>query len=242
MARTAIVVDDEPIIRLDLSQMLEDLGLVVVASAADGFDAVELCRAHKPDVVLLDLNMPVFDGLSAAETILAEDLAGCVVVVTAFADAAFLERASAVGVTGYLVKPVEQRVLLPAIEVALAQSQRLRQARKAAEEAGSKLAAMRVIDRAKALLAAENNCTEAEAYRQLQKLAMEKRCSMAHIAGAVLEKQDGRELLRRAKSILMEKRGIGEQEAYNLLTRTAKAKGIQLKELARAVIAKGGSL
>lgn len=242
MARTAVVVDDEPIIRLDLSQMLEDLGFAVVADASDGFDAVEMCRLHHPDVVLLDLNMPVFDGLGAAETILAEDLAGCVVVVTAFADPAFLERAGAIGVTGYLVKPVEQRLLLPTIEVALAQSQRLQEARKAAQEAGNKLAAMRIIDRAKALIAAQNNCTEAEAYRQLQKLAMEKRCSMAHLAKAILEKQDDRELLRRAKALLMEKRTLSEQEAYTLLTKTAAARGMAVKELARSVIIKEGQL
>ena len=242
MPRTAIVVDDEPIILMDLSQMLEELDFHVVANAQDGFDAVELCRANRPDVVLLDLEMPVFDGLSAAETIVAEDLAGCVVVVTAFADAAFLERASAAGVTGYLVKPVEQRMLLPTIEVALAQSERLRQARKAAQEAANRLAAMKVIDRAKAFLAAQNGCTEAEAYRQLQKLAMEKRCSMAQLAGAILEKQDGRELLRRAKTLLMEKRRLTEQEAYTLLAGEAKARGMQLSELARSVIAKGGKL
>lgn len=103
MERTIIVVDDEPIIRLDLCQMLEELGFAVTAEGADGFDAVELCRQKHPDIVLLDLEMPIFDGMTAAETIIGEGLAGCVVICTAFADEEFIQRAGRAGVAGYLV-------------------------------------------------------------------------------------------------------------------------------------------
>ncbi|MEG2074767.1 MAG: response regulator, partial [Angelakisella sp.] len=119
---TAIVVDDEPITRMDLSDMLREQGFSVVGEASDGFDAIELCRSLSPDVVLMDIRMPVFDGLSASETILSEELAGCVVLLTAFSSKELVERANQIGVTGYLVKPVEERLLLPTIEVALAQS------------------------------------------------------------------------------------------------------------------------
>ena len=95
--KTVVVVDDEPIIRMDLGQMLEELNYEVVAEGADGFDAVELCRKKNPDVVLLDLEMPVFDGMTAAETIINENLAGCVVICTAFADEDFLEQAGRIG-------------------------------------------------------------------------------------------------------------------------------------------------
>ena len=122
--KTVLIVDDEPITRMDLSDMLRELGFGVAGEAADGFDAMELCRLKRPDVVLMDVKMPIFDGLSASETILAEELAGCVVLLTAFSDPEIIRRAGAAGVTGYLVKPVDQKSLLPTIEVALAQSLR----------------------------------------------------------------------------------------------------------------------
>ncbi len=193
--KTVIVVDDEPITRLDISQMVEELGLQVVAEAADGFDAVELCRSARPDVVLMDVRMPVFDGLSAAEIILGEDLAGCVVLLTAFSDKALLERAGRIGVTGYLVKPIEQRLILPALEVAFAQSARLREARRESREARQKLSDAKLIDRAKEIVALQSGTTEAQAYRDLQRMAMNKRCSIASLAAAVVDQQSARSVL-----------------------------------------------
>lgn len=240
MGKTAIVVDDEPIIRLDLSQMLEELGLTVVGDAADGFDAVEACRLHAPDVVLLDLNMPVFDGLSAAEAIISESLAGAVVAVTAFADPPFIERAVEIGVTGYIVKPIEQRLLLPAIEVALAQSARLRAAQNDVQAAEKKLAGLRHIDHAKALLAKEKQITETEAYRELQQMAMAKRCSMAQLAETLVERSTGRATINDAKALLMKKRGLSEQNAHALLAKLAGQEKKSLAEIARTVVNKGG--
>ena len=151
--KTVVVVDDEPIIRMDLGQMLEELNYEVVAEGADGFDAVELCRKKNPDVVLLDLEMPVFDGMTAAETIINENLAGCVVICTAFADEDFLEQAGRIGVSGYIVKPVEARNLRPTIEMAYAQGRRLAKQKLAIGEANRRLEENRVIERAKGLLA-----------------------------------------------------------------------------------------
>ena len=108
---TVVIVDDEPITRMDLSDMLRELGFTVAGEAADGFDAIELCRSLRPDVVLMDVRMPVFDGLTATETILEEDLAGCVILLTAFSDREIIDRASRAGVTGYLVKPIDQKSL-----------------------------------------------------------------------------------------------------------------------------------
>lgn len=242
MGKTAVVVDDEPIIRLDLSQMLEELGLTVVADAADGFDAVEVCRLHVPDVVLLDLNMPVFDGMSAAETIIRESLAGAVIAVTAFADPPFIERAAAIGVTGYIVKPIEQRLLLPTIEVALTQSARLRAAQNEAREAEKKLSGLRMVEHAKALLAKEKQITEAEAYRELQQLAMTKRCSMTQLAEALIERSTGRSAINEAKALIMQKRGITEQNAHALLIKLSEQHQKSLAEIARAVVRKRGQL
>lgn len=187
--RTVLVVDDEPITRLDLVQMVQELGMQVVAEAGDGFDAVELCRSCHPDVVLLDVRMPVFDGLGAAEVIIEEDLAGCVILLTAFSDKELLERAGQIGVTGYLVKPVEQRLILPAVEVAWAQSARLREARHESRQARQRLSDAKLIDRAKEIIAKQSGTTEAQAYRDLQRMAMNKRCSIASLAAAILEQQ-----------------------------------------------------
>ena len=98
--KTVIIADDEPITRMDLCDMVQELGFQVLGQAADGFDAIELCRETHPDVVLMDVKMPIFDGLTASETILSEDLAGCVVLLTAFSDREIISRATAAGVTG----------------------------------------------------------------------------------------------------------------------------------------------
>ena len=185
--KRVLVVDDEPIMRLDLTSMLVESGFAVVGEAADGFDAVELCREHRPDIVLMDIKMPVFDGFGAAETIIGEDLAGCVVLLTAFCDEEFVKRAGQIGVSGYLVKPIDQRTLLPVIEVALAQSLRLRESRLETREAVQKLAESRLVERAKAIVAKERGISEGEAYRELQRMAMDKRRSIFSLAETVVQ-------------------------------------------------------
>lgn len=238
--RTAIVVDDEPITRMDLSEMLEELGFEMAGSAGDGFDAVELCRWHHPDVVLMDIKMPVFDGLGAAETILAEELAGCVCLLTAFSSPELIERANQIGVTGYLVKPVEQRLLLPAIEVALAQSQRLRRSRCETAEARRQLEEQKLVERAKDLVAREKGISEAEAYRQLRQMAMDKRTTIAALAKAVVDRGSQRELVDKAKAGLMRSRGISEPAAYRLIIEEAKRQNVSPGEAARKLLAREG--
>jgi len=241
MKKTIIVVDDEPIIRLDLHQMLEELGYEVVAEAADGFDAVEFCRKKHPDIVLLDLEMPVFNGMSAAETILSEKLAGCVVICTAFADEEFLERAGQIGVSGYLVKPIEQRMLRPTLEVAFAQSARLEESGRAAEESERKWQESRLVERAKGQLAQDRQIPEAQAYREMQQMAMRKRTTIAAIAQAVLDQSSQHDAVARAKAYLMREKRLSENAAYKILTQSAQQKGITVLEEAKRVLA-GGTL
>jgi len=237
--RTAIVVDDEPITRMDISQMLGELGFNVVGDAADGFDAVELCKVKNPDVVLLDIKMPVFDGFHAAEIIIREKIAGCVLFLTAFCDKDLLTQANQIGITGYLTKPIEQRLLLPAIEVAISQSKRLKEAKTEIETVKRKLEDNRLIERAKAILAKEKGIMEAEAYRELQKLAMNKRCSIAAIAEAVVMNKSEREVINRAKRILMEQEGICESTAYRMVITKAKEKKISNIAFAQEIISRG---
>ena len=184
------VIDDEPITRMDICGMLEDLGYRVAGEAGDGFDAVALCRAKHPDVVLMDVKMPVFDGLSASKVILDEDLAGSVVLLTAFSDEEIVEKASRIGVSGYLVKPVEQQRLRPVIEVAVAQSRRLRESRKETEDANRRLEESKLIARAQSVYAKKEHVSESDAYQVLRKTAMDKRLPLAVIAKAYLEQEE----------------------------------------------------
>ena len=184
------VIDDEPITRMDIAGMLKDLGYSVAGEAGDGFDAVALCRAKHPDVVLMDVKMPVFDGLSASKVILDEDLAGSVVLLTAFSDEEIVEKASRIGVSGYLVKPVEQQRLRPVIEVAVAQSRRLRESKKETEDANRRLEESKLIARALSLYAKKEGLSESESYQVLRKTAMDKRLPLAVIAKAYLEQEE----------------------------------------------------
>lgn len=216
--KTAIVVDDEPITRMDVRAMLEEIGYTVVGEAADGFDAVELCKKLRPSIVLMDVKMPVFDGLSAASVIMRDELAGCVVLLTAYSDKELIERANLAGVTGYLVKPIEQRYLLPAIEVAYAQSIRLKESLKENRKICDRYEEAKIINRAKGILAKLNTISENEAYRELQRLAMDKRKPLIEIANAIILRHSEREALQTAKAELIKCYGISETEAYKKIT------------------------
>lgn len=232
--------DDEPITRMDLTETLTELGFAVVGSAGDGFDAIELCRLHRPDVVLMDVRMPVFDGLDAAETIVGEELAQCVVLVTAVSDRELIERANQIGVTGYLVKPVEERLLLPTIEVALAQSGRVRALKRELTASREQMEQQKLIERAKSLLAQQKGISESEAYVQLRQMSMDKRCSIAALSKAVVGASAQRETVNRAKELLMKTRGCSESEAYRWLKTTAEQRGLPILRLSREVLATGG--
>ena len=231
--KTVIIVDDEPITRMDLSDMLQELGFQVLGEAADGFDAIELCKAAHPDVVLMDVKMPVFDGLTASETILSEDLARCVVLLTAFSDRDVIARATAAGVTGYLVKPIDQRSLLPTIEVAYEQSRKLWQARAEAREAQQKIREERMIHKAQQHLAKAQGCSESEAYRQMRKTAMDKRLSMADLAQRILDQASRSDSVEKAKALLMRRLNIPEDKAYKRIVSLARIRGCTTEETAR---------
>ena len=230
--RTAAVLDDEPLTRMDLRDMLTEQGFDVVGEAADGFDAVELCREKHPDVVLMDVKMPVFDGLTASETILTGNLADCVVLLTAFSDGGIVERAGQAGVTGYLVKPIDQKSLTPTIEVALAQGRRLRRARQEAEEAQEKIRRERQIYKAQQIVARREQRSEAEAYRRLRRMAMDKRLSMADLAARIVSQTAGEDPVAAAKTVLMSSRHISENRAYRVITDYARTHGITVEDAA----------
>ena len=180
-----LVAEDEAIIRLDLKEMLEEEGLDVVAEAADGEAAIRLAREHGPDLVIMDIKMPGMDGLTAAERIVEEDLSA-VLILTAFSQKDLVARAAEAGAMGYLVKPFQKSDLMPAIEVALARHAELVAVKQEAKDRGDQLEARKVIDRAKGHLMDSQGITEAEAFRQIQKTAMDGRKSMREVAQEIL--------------------------------------------------------
>ncbi len=188
--RTRIVLaEDESLIRIDLVEMLTELGYDVVGAASDGASAVRMVAELKPDVAIIDIKMPVLDGLSAAEQIsVVGDTA--IIMLTAFSQPELVERANAAGVMAFLVKPVGPADLRPAIEVA-----RARFAEKASLTAelgglGEKLAARKAIERAKGILQARFGMDEAASFRWLQKAAMDQRMSMDAVAATVISESE----------------------------------------------------
>ena len=231
--KTVVIVDDEPITRMDLSDMLEELGFQVAGEAADGFDAIEVCRDKHPDVVLMDVKMPIFDGLSATETILKEELAGCVVLLTAFHDPDIIQRASEAGVTGYLVKPIDQRSLLPTLEVAMAQSARLRESRDRERAAEQRVREDRDIHKAQQLLAKSMGCSPEEAYRKMRKAAMDKRVPVAVLAQRLIQQAKENRDVRVVKEFLKQQKGMSEDRAYRYLVGYGKRQGCSVEEAAK---------
>ena len=168
---------------------------------------------------------------------MADDLAECVVLLTAFGQRDIVERANRIGVTGYLVKPIEQRMLLPTIEVALAQSRRLRQSRREAEQARRQVEESKVIARAQGLLAKEMGVSETQAYQELRRMAMDKRTTIAALAAAFVEQRTRRQEVDQAKSLLQRRRRMSESNAYKYVVREAQQQGCSMEEAARRIIA-----
>lgn len=187
---TVLVAEDEALIRLDLVEMLEELGYEVVGQARDGQQAVDLARKLKPDVILLDVTMPVRDGLSAAEEIVAGQF-GAVVMVTAFSQADTVARAAGAGVMGYVVKPCSASDLGPAVEMARSRWVHMRDLTEQVEDLGDRLAARETVDAAKSLLQSTLGLTEAEAFIALRRKAMDKRITLAEAAAIVIAGRDG---------------------------------------------------
>jgi response regulator NasT len=180
-----LIAEDEALIRLDLKEMLEEEGYTVVAEVGDGRQAVEQARAQRPDLVILDIQMPELDGLSAAEQIAAARVAP-VIVLTAFSQRELVERARDAGAMAYLVKPFSKNDLVPAIEVARARFAEMTALDGEVRTLEERLETRKVVERAKGRLMADQGMTEAEAFRWIQRTAMNERTSMKALAERIL--------------------------------------------------------
>ena len=187
-----IIADDESIIRMDLREMLTNLGYLVVGEAGDGRSAVNLARELKPDVAILDIKMPDMDGIEAARILTGEKIAP-VVLLTAYSQRDLVERAKEAGVVGYITKPMRESDLTPAIEVAMARFSEFRALEKEVGDLKQALETRKLVDRAKGILMDTQGLTEAEAFRRIQKMSMNKRRPMKDVAEAIILAHQTRE-------------------------------------------------
>ena len=185
-----VVAEDEALIRLDLVEMLGDEGYDVVGQAGDGEEAVRLAEELRPDLVMLDVKMPVLDGISAAERIATARIAP-VVMLTAFSQRELVERARDAGAMAYLVKPFTQSDLVPAIELAVSRYAEITTLESEVADLAERFETRKRVERAKSLLQQKYGLSEPDAFRWLQKSAMDRRLSMREVADVVIREVDG---------------------------------------------------
>jgi two-component system, response regulator PdtaR len=188
-SRRVVIADDEALIRMDLKEMLQEEGYDVVGEAADGEEACRLAQELRPDLVVLDVKMPVLDGISAASRITGARLAP-VLVLTAFSQRELVERARDAGAMAYLVKPFTAADLVPAIEMAVSRHAEATALAREVTDLQERLEIRKLIDRAKGALQVRFGMSEPEAFRWIQKASMDRRLSMRQVAETVIASAD----------------------------------------------------
>ncbi len=187
MKTRVVIADDDVITRLDIREALEFQGYEVVGEAADGIDAVELCTDLKPDVVLLDVKMPVMDGLTAAKLIAGAENDIAIIMLTAYNDKQFVDKAGEFGALGYLVKPLDEKSLIPTIEIAVKRRREFRELKETVAGQEKKLEERKIIEKAKGILIQNNSISEDEAYKYLRTISMNKRKTIVEVAKIIIE-------------------------------------------------------
>lgn len=186
MSKTILICDDEPLTRANLKSMLMDLGFDEILECGDGAKAVEMALGCFPDLAILDVAMPGMDGISAAIEI-KKKLKIPIMLLTSSCDSATVKRASASGIAAYLTKPLRQQDLLPAMEIALQHVEELESLKEKIDDLREVIENRKIIEKAKGLLMERNRVSEAEAYRMMQKTAMDKRKTLLQVANGVLK-------------------------------------------------------
>jgi two-component system, response regulator PdtaR len=185
MTTRILIADDEPLIRMNLRETLQDQGYIVVGEVGDGQSAVNLTRQLRPDLALLDIKMPHLDGIAAARAIIAEAMAP-VLLLTAYSSRELVAQAREAGVLGYLIKPVREAELMPLIEVTLARWSEQASRRKELAQLKDRIETRKLVERAKGALMDQQGLSEADAFRKIQQLAMNSRKTMREVAQAIL--------------------------------------------------------
>lgn len=186
MCARIVIVDDEPIIRLDVKDILLSAGYEVVGQASDGFEAIRICDELKPDLVIMDIKMPLLDGLTAAKKIVANKSASGIILLTAYSDEQYVSKAKTFGALGYLIKPLNEQSLLPTVEIALSKGNEVKKLEKELEQLTKKLEERKIIEKAKGKLMAIEGITEEQAYKRMRSISMQKRVPMSEVASVMV--------------------------------------------------------
>ena len=185
-----IVVDDEPIIRMDIVAMLKNAGYNVIGQGSDGFDAIDLCKELMPDVILLDIQMENLDGLSAARVIGEECPNTAIIMLTAFSKGEYIDKAKENKISCYLLKPINEKLLVPNIEVAVVRNKELTEYKNSIDKANEQLASRKTIEKAKGLLMKHRNKSEEEAFHYIRDISKKRNMAMAKVAEMMIDQYE----------------------------------------------------
>jgi two-component system, response regulator PdtaR len=189
MKKRIMVVEDESIVRMDISLMLEDAGYRVVAQAGDGEKAVEQAFEQKPDLIIMDIKMPKLNGLKASE-IISKRTGTPILLLTAYSQKEFVDKAKEANIFGYIVKPVTDSSLIPAVEIALKQAEQSSKFREKINQMENKLKSRKIIEKAKGLLMSRMNIPEDDAFQKMRKISMDKQVPLENIARRIIVKYE----------------------------------------------------
>ncbi len=186
MSLKVVVVEDETLTRIDLVEILKENGYDVVGEASDGIEAVEVCKKLQPDIVLLDIKIPYISGLKVANILKEEGFQGCVIILTAYNIAEYIQEASNTIVMGYVLKPIDEPVFIERLNMIYKNYKLYNDLKKEVEETKKKLEERKIIERAKGIIMAKYSLKEEEAYKKLRDLSMQKRINMSKLADIVI--------------------------------------------------------
>lgn len=185
-----VVVDDEPIIRMDIISMLKSAGYNVVGEGSDGFDAIDLCKELMPDVILLDIKMENLDGLAAAKVISKECPDTAIIMLTAYSKVEYIDKAKESRISSYLLKPINEKLLIPNIEVAVARHKELTEYKNSRDKANEQLASRKTIEKAKGLIMEHRHKTEEEAYNYIRDISKKRNMAMVKVAEMMIDQYE----------------------------------------------------
>lgn len=186
-----VVVDDEPIIRIDIKNMLTNAGYQIVGEGSNGFDAIELSKKFYPDVILMDIKMDDMDGLSAAKIIAEECPDTAIIMLTAYSKIEYINKAKETKISSYLLKPINEKLLVPNIELAVVRNKELTEYKNSVDKANEKLASRKIIERAKGLIMSHRHKTEDEAFNYIRDISRTRNISMLNVSEMIIRQYEG---------------------------------------------------
>ena len=185
-----VVVDDEPIIRIDIKNMLTNAGYQIVGEGSNGFDAIELSKKFYPDVILMDIKMDDMDGLSAARIIAEECPDTAIIMLTAYSKIEYIDKAKETKISSYLLKPINEKLLVPNIELAVVRNKELTEYKNSVDKPNEKLATRKIIERAKGLIMSHRHKTEDEAFNYIRDISKKRNISMHNVSEMIIRQYE----------------------------------------------------